>query len=466
MITLSPKELKKFEEFIYSPFFNKNELPVRLFNVLKVYHPKMEESKVAMEAIFPKVFPKEKIEEQRLRYVMRDLTKLLEEFLTYTEYEKEDEFKKYMLLSAYDNRNLEKYFKITLDQAKESQDAQPYRDVNYLFNRYLIDEKGYEHSQAKEPNTLGTSIQSAVENLDKYYLSNKLRYCCFLLSRQSILHEEYPQALFDEIVAWLGTHTYDDTPSISIYYQILRTLLDRDNAEEYQKLRELLAKNTGVFQLTELHDMYNALLNFCIRKINGGDSAYLHEIFDTYRTMVENGVIFDNGYIAPNEFKNVVMAGLRSDETAWVEKFLEEYKDKITPEYRQNTYIYNLAILHYYKKEFSKSLKLMQTAEFKDVFFHLDAKALLLRTYYELNEAEPFFSLVDAFNNYLKRNKLISEYQRTIYINLVKYARKLMLMKQSGKIATAELRIEIEQVKQVANLQWLMQKIEEMESAK
>ena len=108
----------------------------------------------------------------------------------------------------------------------------------------------------------------------------------------------------------------------------------------------------------------------------------------------------------------------------------------------------------------------MQTAEFKDVFFHLDAKALLLRTYYELDEADPFFSLVDAFNNYLKRNKLISEYQRTIYLNLVKYARKLMQMKQSGKIATKELRAEIEEVKQVANLQWLIQKIEEMEKEK
>ena len=301
MLTLSQREVKKFEDFIYSPFFNKSEQVIKLFNILKTLHPKMDEDKVAMEAVFPKMFPKEKMDEQRLRYVMTDLTKLFEEFLTYTEYEKQEEFKKYMLLSAYNNRNLEKYFKITLDQAKESQENQPYRDVNFLFSRYLLEEKAYEHSQAKEPNTLGTSIQNAVENLDKYYLSNKLRYCCILLSRQNILHEEYQQALFDEIVAWLGTHTYDDTPSISIYYQILKTLLDRDNGEEYKKLHELLLKNSHVFQLPELHDMYNALLNFCIRKINGGDSAYLREMFDTYRAMIENGVIFENGYISNSD---------------------------------------------------------------------------------------------------------------------------------------------------------------------
>ena len=93
--TISSKELKYFEEYILSPFFNKNEKVIALFSVIKKFHPEFPEDKVGLEQIFVKVFPKEKIDEQKLRYVMTDLTKLLEDFLAYIEFDKSDIYKKH-----------------------------------------------------------------------------------------------------------------------------------------------------------------------------------------------------------------------------------------------------------------------------------------------------------------------------------------------------------------------------------
>ncbi|MGZ5281755.1 MAG: hypothetical protein ACXWEY_05685 [Bacteroidia bacterium] len=101
--------------------------------------------------------------------------------------------------------------------------------------------------------------------------------------------------------------------------------------------------------------------------------------------------------------------------------------------------------------------------ELNDIYFHLDAKVLLLKTYYELDEAEPFYSLVDAFTNYLKRNKLISDVQRSVYLNFVRYAKKLMQLHLGSKFSHAELRDEMSKLQGVANLQWLMEKMDELE---
>jgi hypothetical protein len=218
----------------------------------------------------------------------------------------------------------------------------------------------------------------------------------------------------------------------------------------------------GKFPRAEAKDMYVFALNYCIRKLNSGQLSYLNELFVLYKALIEREIIFEDGKLAPSDFKNIVTTGLRSGQLDWTEQFIQIYKDYLPAEHRQNTYIYNLAFLHYYRKEFSKALKLLQTAEFTDVFYQLDAKALLLRTYYELDETEPFLNLADAFTNYLKRNKQISDYQRTVYLNFVKYAKKLMLLRTGSRLSLEAVRNELQELKQAASLQWLQEKAAEI----
>lgn len=467
LITLDKKELKDFDDFINSPFFNKNEIPVKLFGIIKKYHPEYDSQKVAMEVIFPKLFPTHTYEEQRLRYAMTDLTRLLESYLTYLEFEKKEHYKNYLLMSAFDKRGQDKYFRNVYDSDKAELEKENIKDVDFYFNRYLLEEKAYQHFLGKGQNISGSSIQQAVDNLDLFYLSNKLRYSCILLSRQNILHEDFSNKMLEQVQTYLDENNFDHIPAIAIYHLILKTLLSKDDESNYKKLVILIRKNLLTFSKDELQDMFSALLNFCIHQINSGNQNYLSELWEHYKFMIKNEIIFDHGFISPHEFKNIVVVGLRMNAVEWIEDFLNSYKENIQPEFRENTYTYNLAFLYNYKKEYGKALKLLQTAEFKDVYYHLDAKALLLRTYFELEETEPFFSLVDAFQVYLKRNKIISEYQRTIYQNLVKYAKKLMQIKSGNSHTTVEeISKELELTKQVANLQWLTQKIEELQKTK
>ena len=113
--------------------------------------------------------------------------------------------------------------------------------------------------------------------------------------------------------------------------------------------------------------------------------------------------------------------------------------------------------------EFNKSLNLLQRVTFTDLYYQIDTRAMLLKIYYELDDVEALRYHLQAFKNFLTRNKLISAYQRTIYSNLVKYTWKLVLG-QSRKSKLARLHQEIAENRSTADLQWLLKKTGELTS--
>jgi hypothetical protein len=118
--------------------------------------------------------------------------------------------------------------------------------------------------------------------------------------------------------------------------------------------------------------------------------------------------------------------------------------------------------LNFYKQQYGKVARILQTVEFTDVFYNLDSRSLLMKTYYELNEFEALFTFSDTFSNYLRRNKHISAYQKTVYLNLVKFITRLARVKNRDGAISVKLKTEIETSREVADATWLKSKVEEL----
>ena len=65
-----------------------------------------------------------------------------------------------------------------------------------------------------------------------------------------------------------------------------------------------------------------------------------------------------------------------------------------------------------------------------------------------------------AFKLFLKRDRKISDYQTLIYSNLINYSKQIVSAGRSKK-KLAELKSAIQTKKQTADMQWLIEKIEE-----
>ncbi|MBX7202193.1 MAG: hypothetical protein K1X77_03910 [Bacteroidia bacterium] len=456
--TLNKKEIKDFQLFAGASFFNKNEKLQVFLEHLSGFHPQFEQEQLEKTLFFKKFYPKETYSDQKIRYLLSDLTKLLEDFIAYQEYQKDAFRKKYHLASGLLERNQDKFFLQELESLQQMNAGNQMRDHAYYFNQQQISEISYEHTSEKRNRAFDSSLQALIDNLEIAYLVKGLRFYCEMINRRNILSVEYNLRFFDQVMQYIRQGQFDDIPAIRIYKMIYISLTEAGNHENYLALLDELAKSSQLFSSRELRGMYVFAQNDCIRRINRGDKGALNEIFFLYQTMVSQGLIYEGQFVSQPDFKNIVTTGLRLGEVAWVSDFIARYKEKLNPEYSENAFTYSMAWVHFARKEYDKALRMLLRVEFNDVYYHLDSKSLLMKVYFELDEYEAFLSLTDAFKVYLKRNRFISESQRTTYSNFIKLIYKLIRVKLGKETMGLPIHQEILSTKPAADLAWLEQK--------
>ena len=139
--------------------------------------------------------------------------------------------------------------------------------------------------------------------------------------------------------------------------------------------------------------------------INRGNQAYLLEALNLYKDMAATNLLTTNGKLSQFDYKNVVTTALRVKDFAFAGQFIYDYKNQLQPEERENAFTFNLARLHFYRKEYKQAMRLLQTIEYNDMFYQLDAKTTLLKCYYELGEYALLMSLKDSFVKLLRRKR-------------------------------------------------------------
>lgn len=460
--TLDKKELKEFHLFTGSAFFNKNESLLLFLEQLSAYHPDLNQDILNREQFFSKnpVFPA--YSDQKVRYLLSDLTKVLEEFIAYKEFKRNPFNAHFQLANALLRRNQEKFFLQELEVLKNMNESAAFRDHGYYFNLHQLSEIAYEYTSGSRNRAFDTSLQELMDNLEISYLSKSLRFYCEMINRRNILSVTYNLRFFDQVMNYIQEGGFDDIPAIRIYRLIYISLMQPGNHENYLSLLKELDQTHHLFSLKEQRGMYVFAQNYCIRRINAGEKGALEDIFALYQKMVDRDLIYEGNYVSQPDFKNIVTTGLRLGASEWVESFIEKYRSNLHPDFSENAYNYSMAWVYFTRKAYDKALRILLRVEFNDVYYHLDAKSLLMKVYYEMNEFDPFLSLVDAFKIYLRRNRFISELQKKTYSNFIALLNKLMKVKLGKLVMSPELHQEIVKTKPAADLIWLQAKSTEL----
>ena len=108
-------------------------------------------------------------------------------------------------------------------------------------------------------------------------------------------------------------------------------------------------------------------------------------------------------------------------------------------------------------------MPLLLQVELKDVLHNLDARRMLLRGYFELEEYDALDSLLDSFSRYIHRQKEIGGYHRINYLNLIHFVKRLIKLKDTNQASLNNLRHEIEGAKNVAEQEWLLTKVKKLQ---
>ena len=458
-------DLNRLSKFIHSPYFNPSE---RLCTFYDEIHTDLKSNDTVPSALNKKrlwslLVSNEPYNDRRFRKYTSDLLSLVEDFLALEEYKSNPIHQADFLLQAIQQRKIDVLYSKSIKGARRLTKRQPDRSSNYYFYKYQIEKRFYEISQADIRRTERSNIDALIQNLDYFYLAEKLRYYCTLLSRRKIQKHEYNILFIQEILEHIEKEDYSDRPQIIAYFHVFKLYESTENTDNYYALKKIIQDHKYIFSSDALRDIYLLAVNFCIAKNNQGNTDFLIELFEMYRQALYAEVLYMDGELSPWSFKNIVLTGLRAGEDQWVEDFIRNYSSKLNPDFRENAVKFNMARLHHYRKEYEQVIPLLNEVEFTDFSYSLGAKALLLATYYELGELDALHSFLDSFQVYLNRHKKsLPENRRQNYLNLVKYVRRISNIMSGDLESIEKVETEINKQGKIADRNWLIEKIGEL----
>ncbi len=434
------REMTRFCEFVHSPYHNKHEKVKVLVSVLSDSFPDFSEDDCSPERLFSVLYPGASFEKNKLAVVFTYTQRLLEDFLSIEQFQQKDNLKAVLLLENLRQKKLNPLYEKQLKKVTRGVKRQAFRNEVPLADYYLLSAEKFEYFDSIEKRQRDFSFEEKQDALDYFYLSEKFKDACEYQMRKKILNVSHRARLLGGAIEEIEMHEseYKRIPGIYMYYKFYLMLSKEQELQYYFDAFRFLRENESSFSRMELILLYNYLQNYCIEKINEGQADFLQEVFKLYQSQLQNGLLIENGYLSEWHYKNIVTTGIRLDELDWVVNFIRQYKKRLHPQSQENAYRFNLASYYHASGQYDQVLELLIKVEYSDQRYNLGAKALLLRTYYEIDELDPLISLTDSFRQYLLRNKLMSDSMRKGYYNLFKLTKRCALIRSNRSFYNQE----------------------------
>ncbi|HUM50273.1 MAG TPA: hypothetical protein PK431_00610 [Chitinophagales bacterium] len=467
LLVLNKWKRRSLEKFVQSAYLNSHEEVAVLYKIL---NDCVENNAIfpTKEAIYKKIHPKQTYNDQQLRLYMSYLFKTIEKFLIFEQIEEDPFLQKVKLMDAYNNLSQHKNFYKTYEDTIKIMDAFPYKNSTF-YERYFDIETERYNEKRNLSRTAEYDFQKLTSNFDIYFLAEKMKQACMLVSHEQVHQKKYDYGFFDEILIHLeNNNKLLDIPAIAIYYYIFQILKQHNHEENFEKLLNLINTHLQLFPKIEARDILIYANNYCIQMNNIGKDGYARKSFDINKIGIKSGAFLEKGFLSRFTYKNIVTVGIRLKEYKWTEKFIKDYIGFLEEKYQQSSLSYNKAYLEYERKNYDAAIKLLQKADYDDLLLNLAAKNILMKIYFELNYIEPLEYLIGSILALLKRKKLDLIYKNN-YINIAKLTKRLITLKTMTASQRSYLKKKkeiakkfIEESKPCSEKKWLLQQLEKI----
>ncbi len=468
---LTKEELKRFHDFMQSPFFKKSANAKALFEWIYQHgdHPTYVSTQLDNEVIAQHLFSDKrslKLKVKSVSVAASEAIVLFRQFLVQLEVEKEENRNAYLLMRGLEERRMEKdFWRVYRKFAPKFEASKETMDLYY--EKYLVEELlcnfyPVDRQLIRERKKLKIDIYDALHSFEVYTILNKLQYCCVNWSHANIVEEEKNKVLANELITTIRSQGLQQITLVNCYYLILLLMMNPSIESYFYQLKELLKNDGKGIERSVLQNCYTMASNYCYQKIREGSIHFQREVFDLYVLMLEQRLAYEGEYLQKRFIKNMVTAGLKIGETKWIQHFIDDIQKNTVPQIRKSVYAFNKGLWHFYHKEYDKALPLFLQVGNIDVFYNLDCRGLLLKCYYELEETDALFSLADAFRKFVKQQKIASS-QKKSYLNFISQTMKLYKIKlDPNKSMDAAIKQSLLETQPINNQQWLLEKAEEI----
>jgi len=457
--SLSKKEHRELHKWLQSPAHNQREDVPILFEYL-IKHLNQSDTDVEKEDAWNAIFPDKAYDDAYMRQVMYFLLKAIEDYLVFTEISSNKVMHQSTLIRMYRGRKLEKARKQAQRLAWESLEQQPLRNSYYLRTRFMLEHENYEHLVSVNHNAL-VNLQETADALEAWFLAEKIQLSCEMLAhRWRYQKAVYQHGLLEAVLDYTEGKSFLDEPAVGVFYHAYMAITNPLDEQYFDKLETLIRNLSVKFTHSESRSLYLVALNYCVGKVNQGQSDYARRLFELYRSGIATGILLDNNNVSSTTFGNAVGSALRLNEYGWAEKFIEEFKHHLEEKERNSIANFNLARVFASKGEYDKAQRLLTQFDYDDMSLNIIAKTMLLKIYYEQSELDAFESLLESMRIYLQRKEALNPAYKTAFKNMISLMKRLLNMNPYSKAQKAKLRELIVATNPLMERDWLLKQVD------
>ena len=480
--TLSKDEIKKFDKFINSPFFNKSRKIIPVYTNIKknVFNSTID--KLTKEELWKISEIKGKYNESTIKDILLDLSNLLKKFLSVENHLNDTKSFGKNLLKEYIKRGLskefEKEFKILENSFNNTENLQMDNfydsyDINTLKTNFML---RYSSLLSKNKARIAIDIwKNSNISLLMFYLIDLIVVSGNIKGLSEDRALEYKDNILFEVKKSLDIKKifnlikHDNSKSFltEIYVLLNDAFEDMKDLQKYFAFKEAVFKNSYRLSGFEIVYFVISMINYCTDGIRAGIHGinFQEEMFDVFENTLENKY-----YIKQNSrkfdfnfFYIMIINSLKLKKYERTKALIERHYKELPEKYRQTFYMLAYSNLFYETGDYDKALNSLNEVALINDFIKSEVRKLTLKIYYERGHYENILYALENYRKFLKKSS-INTGSKDRLLDFIKYLRELTHIKLKGYCNTDkdELIHKIKKCQRNTNTEWLLEKAEEL----
>lgn len=470
----SAKEMREFRKFVSSPFHNNRRILVGFYDILKEYYPDFES--VSGKEVYGKLYPGTKYDSAELVRLSSYLFKLARDFLAVSEFNESTFYYDDLLLMSLDNHNADSLFEKEYEHVEKKLNSEKIHNQFFISKGQLeVDLIDFKLRRNKQNEICSNIVRDAEYDIFNLIIKLVLRYCD-MLSNKFDYNYDFSNTTaelfisnfnFDEFIRCLRMDEPNYYNFVLCFYYQFKALTEPTNEYYYKMLREYSFRDFEKLSELEMGNRYIRLFRYCITQLRRGNLKFLQDCFEFHKEALEKQLYGGNlsgGRIYPVFFRNFVVYGIAAKEYDYIERFIGEYGAKLKEEYRKDMVSVSSALLQFEKKRYDKALESLSSVRYTYPSCQMDMKGIYIKIFYETDDYESLFTLIDSFKHYLKRDKTIWDVIRMQNLSFLNYTNKLAKLKLKINDELYPVQNSIKENMKMDPIQkmWLIEKTEEL----
>ncbi|MBL8017053.1 MAG: hypothetical protein JNK43_07280, partial [Ignavibacteria bacterium] len=411
-------EFTKFGDFLNSPYFNRLQKVISLYEEIRKFYPFFSSRALSSEKLYSRIFPGLKFNDMKMRVLYSQMFSLAEKFIAAEKYFADETSLHLDIAAEHRIRGNQRMLESSLNKLEIALPAVNKKDAAYYGNlaRFLFEKNHLGSQFAGNRDFIAEADSITIQHIIKTLWIHSTIY-----NIKSSLNIDIDETVIDAVERLAQLPAFTNIPAVKMNY-LLYHCIRYMNEDSFFGYIDAMNEYPDVCSTAELYQAHVILLNFCVLKIRAGKTDFRKTKFELYRNMISRELWSYEKFIPYAIFNNIVTSAIENEQQKFGFEFLEQYTSKLEPEFTESISNFCYAKLYYSLGKLDAALgHLARTGTNDDIFYKFAVKDLNIKIFYESGRYEQVYSLIDTYKHMISRSRLLSPEVKESYRMFLKY---------------------------------------------